>query len=91
LCVDESIWALSLTSDGSTHHGQHFFDLRLHVCYRGILLNLHLVAIPQFDCHTTLNTFNTFNMLVKFLDALYGLWRRKLINVGTNGEPTMVG
>jgi hypothetical protein len=32
-----------------------------------------------------------FNTLVKFLDALYGLWRRKLINLGTDGEPTMVG
>jgi hypothetical protein len=30
-------------------------------------------------------------MLVKFLDALYSLWRRTLINVGTDGEPTMVG
>ncbi len=58
------------------------------MCYCDILLNLHLIAIPQFDCHTALNTFN---MLVKFLDALYGLWRRKLINVGTNSEPTMVG
>jgi hypothetical protein len=56
------------------------------MCYRGVLLNL--VAIPQFDRHTALNTFN---MLVKFLDALYDIWRRKLINVGTDGEPTMVG
>ncbi len=88
LCVDESIWALSLAGDGSTHCGQHFFDLRLCVCYRGVLVNLHFVANPQFDRHTALNTFN---MLVKFLDALYGLWRRKLINVGTNGESTMVG
>ncbi|CAK9877636.1 unnamed protein product [Sphagnum jensenii] len=32
-----------------------------------------------------------FNMLVKFLDALYGLWHHKLINVGTDGEPRMVG
>jgi hypothetical protein len=30
-------------------------------------------------------------MLVKFLDALYGLWRCKLIKVGIDGEPTMVG
>ncbi len=36
------------------------------MCYRGVLLNL--VAIPQFDRHTALNTFN---MLVKFLYALY--------------------
>ncbi len=59
-----------LTGDSSTHCGQHFFDMRLRVCYRDILQNLHLVAIPQFDYHTMLNTFN---MLVKFLDALYGL------------------
>ncbi len=88
LCVDESIWALSLAGNGSTHRSQHFFDLRLRMCYCGVLLNLHLVAIPQFDRHTALNTFN---MLVKFLDALYGLWCRKLINVGTDSESTMVG
>jgi hypothetical protein len=29
LCVDDSVWALSLASDGSTHRAQHFFDLRL--------------------------------------------------------------
>jgi hypothetical protein len=30
-------------------------------------------------------------MLVKFLDALYDLWRCKLIKVGIDGKPTMVG
>jgi len=68
LCVDKSIWALSLAGDDNTHRSQHFFDLRM--CYHGVLLNLHLVAIPQFDRHIALNTFN---MLVKFLDALYSL------------------
>jgi hypothetical protein len=58
------------------------------MCYCDVLLNLHLIAIPQFDRHIALNTFN---MLAKFLDALYGLWCCKLINVGTDGEPTMVG
>jgi hypothetical protein len=29
-------------------------------------------------------------MLVKFLDMLYDLWHRKLINVGTDGELTVV-
>ncbi len=45
MCIDESIWALSLADDDNTHHGQHFFDLRLRVCFRGVLLNLHLIAI----------------------------------------------
>jgi hypothetical protein len=31
LCIDKSIWALSLAGDGSTHRSQHFFDLRLRM------------------------------------------------------------
>jgi hypothetical protein len=45
LCVDELIWAVSLAGDGTNHRDQHFFDLRLHVCYHDVLLNLYLVAI----------------------------------------------
>jgi hypothetical protein len=88
LAADETTWALSLACDGSTHRGQHFFDLRIRLCHRGVLANLHLVAVPQFDRHTA---ENTFNMLEKFLDAMSNLWRVKLISVATDGEPTMTG
>jgi hypothetical protein len=42
----------------------------------------------MFDRHTI---GNIFNMLVKFLDALYGKWRAKLIDMSSNDENTMIG
>ncbi len=77
---------MSLAGDGSTHHGQLFFDLCVRICFHGWLFNLHLVTIPMFDRHTA---GNIFNMLVKFLDAMYGKWRAKLIGMSSDGENTM--
>jgi hypothetical protein len=85
---DESVWAMSLAGNGSTHRGQSFFDLCVRICFRGWLLNLHLVVIPMFDCHTA---DNIFNMLVKFCDALYGKWRAKLIGMSSDDENMMIG
>ncbi len=48
----------------------------------------HLVVVPMFECHTTKNMFN---MAVKFLNALYGQWRDKLIEVSFDGKNTMTG
>jgi hypothetical protein len=42
----------------------------------------------MFDRHTA---DNIFNMLVKFLDALYSKWRTKLINMSSDSENTMTG
>ena len=85
---DASVWAFSFVCDGSTHHGQSFFDMRLRFCYRGVLVNLHLVAIPMFDKHTSQITFDTFR---KFIDALYESWCGKLICVASEGENAMTG
>jgi hypothetical protein len=75
---NESVWAMSLACDKSTHCNQSFFDLRLRVYYRSELVNLHLVAIPMFKRHSTLNIFN---LIAKFMDALYVKWRSKLIGM----------
>jgi hypothetical protein len=85
---DESVWAMSLAGNGSTHRGQSFFDLHLRVCYHGDLVNLHLVALPMFERHSAMNIFN---LIAKFMDALYSKWRSKLIGVSTDGENTMTG
>jgi hypothetical protein len=58
---------VSLAGDESTHRDQSFFDLRLRVCYRGNLVNLHLVALPMFERHSAMNIFN---LIAKFMDAL---------------------
>jgi hypothetical protein len=84
----ESVWAMSLASDGSTHRDQLFFDLHMRVYYCGNLVNLHLVAMPMFERHTTLNIFN---MISKFMDALYNKWHTKLIGMSTDNENTMTG
>ena len=88
LLSHQSVWAFSFAGDGSTHRGQSFFDMRVRFCHRGVLANLHLVAIPMFDRHTALNIFT---MICKFLDAVYPLWRAKLISVSSDGENTMTG
>jgi hypothetical protein len=85
---DDIVGAFSLAGDVSTHHGQSFFDLRMRICLKGRLLNLHLMAIPMFDRHSALNIFKVF---VKFLDALYSKWRSKLIGMSSDGENTMTG
>jgi hypothetical protein len=85
---DESVLAMLLVGDANTHHGQSFFDLHVRICFRGRLLNLHLVAIPMFDRHTA---GNIFNMLVKFFDVLYGKWHTKLIGMSSDDENMMTG
>jgi hypothetical protein len=89
LLLHPSIWAFSLAGDGSTHRGDSFFDMRIRVCAKGKLTNLHLVAIPMFERHTA---ENTFKLIEKFLDALaITAWRAKLLSVATDGENTMTG
>jgi hypothetical protein len=49
---------------------------------------LHLVSLPLFNRHTA---EILYNLLCKFLDALYPDWRFKLLNVSSDGENTMTG
>jgi hypothetical protein len=84
---DEYVWAILLVGDNSTHRGQLFFNLHLRACYCNDLTNLHLVVVSMFEHHTV---ENMFNMVVKFLNALYGQWRNKLIGVSFDGENTMI-
>lgn len=79
---------MSLASNESAHYDQSFFDLHVRVSYRGELINLRLVAMPMFERHSTINIFN---LIAKFMDALYMKWRAKLIDMSTNGENTMMG
>jgi hypothetical protein len=84
---NEYVWAILLVGDNSTHRGQLFFNLHLRACYCNDLTNLHLVVVSMFEHHTV---ENMFNMVVKFLNALYGQWRNKLIGVSFDGENTTI-
>jgi hypothetical protein len=48
-------------------------------------MNLHMVVVPMFECHTI---ENMSNMVIKFLDTLYGQWCDKLIRMLSNGKHT---
>ncbi len=82
------MWAFPFAGDGSTNHGQSFFDTRLRVCYKGVLVNLHFVVLPMFVHHTA---FNIFEFAVKALDTLFPNWRSKLLNISSDGENMMTG
>jgi hypothetical protein len=62
LWVYQGAWEC-VTSDGSTHRNQSFFDLHQRVYYHNNLMNLHLVAMSMFEWHMVLNVFN---MISKF-------------------------
>uniref|UniRef100_M4BQY7 DUF4371 domain-containing protein n=1 Tax=Hyaloperonospora arabidopsidis (strain Emoy2) TaxID=559515 RepID=M4BQY7_HYAAE len=85
---DASVWAFSFACNSSTHRGQSFFDMRLRFCYRSVLVNLNLFAIPMFDRHTSQIIFDT---VCKFMDALYGSGRGKLLCVASDGKNAMTG
>ena len=88
ILADPEVWAFALAFDGSTHRGTSFFDIRIRFGFRGVLYNFHLIALPQFDRHTAANIVN---MLKVLMDALHPHWRKKLIGVAADGEPTMTG
>jgi hypothetical protein len=79
---------MSLAGDESAHCDQSFFNLHVHVCYHGELVNLHLVTMPMFERHSTINIFN---LIAKFMDVLYMKWRAKLVGMSTDGKNTMTG
>jgi hypothetical protein len=88
IMASDDVWAFALSFDGSQHRGTTFFDVRIRVGVNGVLYNLHLIAMPHFDHHTTANQEA---MLVQLFDALFIGWTRKLIGVTTDGKKTNMG
>uniref|UniRef100_M4BZQ6 DUF659 domain-containing protein n=1 Tax=Hyaloperonospora arabidopsidis (strain Emoy2) TaxID=559515 RepID=M4BZQ6_HYAAE len=85
---DVSVWAFSLEFDASTHREQSSFDVRVQICYKGLLCNIHLVSLPMLD-HQKAEII--YNLFVKFNDALYPHWCVKLLNSSSDGKNTMTG
>ena len=88
LMAKSSMWAFSFAYDMSTHICISFMDQRLRLAVNGLLVNLHLLAIPMFYRHTAVNQFNP---ITKVMDAMNSNWRDKLIGHSWDGENTMTG
>ncbi len=82
------IWSFALAADSSTHWSVSYLDIQIRVCPYGSLENLHLIAVPFYDRHTSKNIAA---MICHILDALYARWRSKIIAFSTDGENTMTG
>jgi hypothetical protein len=82
------VFAFSIASDSSTHYESSYFDIRIRVGINGVLHNLHLVIVPFYGHHTTVNILA---LIVKILDVLFLMWRNKLISTSNDGENTMTG
>jgi hypothetical protein len=88
IMASDDVWAFALSFDGSQHRVTMFFDVRIHVDVNDMLYNLHLIAMPHSNRHTTANKEA---MLVQLLGALFVGWRRKLFGITTDGEKTNMG
>jgi hypothetical protein len=83
---DDEVWSFSLAGDTTTHQVVSFFDVRIRVCVRGVLHNVHLVCVPFYDRHKEHVPDG-----LQAVDNLCVSWRSKLISVSTDGENTMTG
>ena len=88
LLSNTRLWAFALAFDSSTHQGTSFFDIRIRLPNQGNIYNLHLVAVPNFERHTSVNTAS---LIYTIVDGIFGEWRTKLIGVSTDEENTMTG
>ena len=65
-----------------------YFDNRIRFHRDGILYNVHALAIPMFEQHTS---ENMSNLISNFLDIICSNWCAKLIGVSTDGASVMTG
>jgi hypothetical protein len=82
------VWAFSLAGDASTHQGTPLLDQGIRVCFNGVLMNLHLVLVPFFQRHTTVDYVT---MIKTLMNVLRPTWNDKLISISSDGETTMTG
>jgi hypothetical protein len=64
LLYNRECWAFSLAFDGATVQGRSFLDVRVRLCLRGDIENVHLLAIPLRESHTGFQMANVVEQLM---------------------------
>lgn len=89
IICDARCWAFSIAFDAATNREDSYLDIRLRVCERDGLANVHLLTITLHESHTGLLMFD---MISQLLEAVLGsCWRNKLLSVATDGARNMTG
>jgi hypothetical protein len=89
LLNNRECWAFSLALDGATVQGRSLLDVRVRLCLRGDIRNLHLLAIPLRESHTGLQMTGVVDALM--IDICGCEWKGKLIGIATDGARNMTG
>lgn len=76
----------SIALDCSTLHVMSYLNVRFWFFLNDEMYNFHVSAVSQFDLPTGQIMFE---VLVKFLDALYPEWRKFLAAVSSDGDRSM--
>jgi hypothetical protein len=73
-------WAFSIALDFVTHQSTSYLDVRFRIFMSAFynIVNLHVVALPMFDWHTS---EVMFQIVVSFLDVLLPSWKVHLLGV----------
>jgi hypothetical protein len=69
--------------------GQSFLDVRVRLCVRGEVGNVHSVAIPLRASHTGLEMAQTVEKVM--LEVGGECWRENLVGIATDGARNMTG
>jgi hypothetical protein len=72
-------WAFAIAFDGATVEGKSFLDVRIRLCVRGEVANLHFVVIPLRASHTWLEMAQVVEKVM--LEVGGECWREKLIGI----------
>jgi hypothetical protein len=78
-----SVWAFALAADASIHFEVPMLVQRARMCFKGNLINLHLVLIHFFKTHIVVNYIKLMSAI---LDAMYSSWRDKLMSISFDGD-----
>ncbi|KAI9911291.1 hypothetical protein PsorP6_009055 [Peronosclerospora sorghi] len=82
-------WAYSIALDVGHAQGTSYMDVRIRFgASAGMLVNVHVIALPL---HTKKTTETQFNTTSKALDAIDSSGLSMIVSIGTDGERTMTG
>jgi hypothetical protein len=87
LLNNRECWAFSLAFHGAKVQGRSFLDVRVRLCLRGYIRNLHLLAIPLRESHTDLQMAGLVDALM--IDICGCEWKGNLIGIATDGARNM--
>ena len=85
---NDATWAFSLANDISTHYSRSYFDNRIRFHRDGIIYNVHVLALPIHDSHSS---ENMFKLVSELFDVICPMWRTKLISVSSDSASSMIG